>query len=540
MQWGSSQTAAVPRRQALALYNAWRIAQSLFLLGLMLGASFLESSSAIIAPWSWGIAIAYFSYALALALWLRSRQPVGFVMILTALVVDVFFVVVITHALVATGVETYLLLVIVVVAATVLLTSRLALFVAALATVCLLVDYALGSINAFRLNLSATEVGMLGAVLFAVALVGNHLTRIAASSAVLAEQRGADLASLGVVSELVVTHLQSGVLLLDAEDRIRLCNMPGHAALGGQVRAGERLSEKCPALQDLLDRWRRGNDGGRMPRALVGGAPLVLPRFVAVGGGEDARNVGGATLVFLDDTSELSRQAEQMTIQSVGRLGASVAHEIRNPLGAISHAAQLLSESSALRSSDKRLAEIIQRHSRRVNQLVENVLSLSRRRAATPEPVDLPVLLEKFRRQWLGGQAESNVDVVIDSMTGVVPLVLLDRSHAEQILHALADNAVAHGCCADGHCVIRFSVRYESTLKLVSLRVYDDGPGIPSELRAEVFQPFFTTRHEGSGLGLYIVHALCSANSATIDYVDDTDGHYFRLNFRVASSLASE
>ena len=112
-------------------------------------------------------------------------------------------------------------------------------------------------------------------------------------------------------------------------------------------------------------------------------------------------------LLFLEDTSSIQREAQQMKLASLGRLTASIAHEIRNPLGAISHASQLFDESPDLNPADRRLTEIIKTNSARVNQVIENVLQLSRRKPGTPERIALAGWLDELAAELINTQGFS-------------------------------------------------------------------------------------------------------------------------------------
>src|SRR5690606_39476565 len=107
-----------------------------------------------------------------------------------------------------------------------------------------------------------------------------------------------------------------------------------------------------------------------------------------------------STLLFLDDNTVVAQHAHHPKLASLGRLPASKAHEIRNPLSAISHAEQLLADSPSFQDQDRRLTDIIQQHSRRMNRVIETVLELSRRRQSDPQLLDLTLWLAHFVRDY--------------------------------------------------------------------------------------------------------------------------------------------
>jgi two-component system sensor histidine kinase PilS (NtrC family) len=234
------------------------------------------------------------------------------------------------------------------------------------------------------------------------------------------------------------------------------------------------------------------------------------------------------TLIFVEDNRIMSQEAQQLKLASLGRLTASIAHEVRNPLGAISHAAQLLSESPDINEADSRLSEIIQSHSRRVNTIIENVLQLSRRKASLPELIDLAEWIPEFVEEYKHTK-KAQIAVVL-KQTGVKTRV--DTSQLQQVLTNLMDNGLRYSEELTGSSTLTLEVGVDSENELPYLHVIDDGPGIPESEVEQVFEPFFTTASTGSGLGLYISRELCEANQASLIYKRTLAGKScFRLNF---------
>jgi two-component system sensor histidine kinase PilS (NtrC family) len=245
---------------------------------------------------------------------------------------------------------------------------------------------------------------------------------------------------------------------------------------------------------------------------------LVRARFVSAG------VAGGAfSLVFLEDLSKLQEQAQQLKLAALGRLTASIAHEIRNPLSAITHAGDLLHEEQ--RSPQKeRMVQIIRDNARRLERMVHDVLELSRRDRVQPEPIRvrqyLLTFIEEFARNEGQIPGESFSVEAADDVT-----VEFDRAHLNQVLWNLLHNAWRHCRRLAGSVRISASRRANR----VELHVIDDGDGVPKALQAQLFEPFFTTFASGTGLGLYIARELCAANGASLDYLDRGSGANFRI-----------
>jgi len=230
----------------------------------------------------------------------------------------------------------------------------------------------------------------------------------------------------------------------------------------------------------------------------------------------------------------LNQQAQQLKLASLGRLTASIAHEIRNPLGAISHASQLLGESDSLPTSDHRLLDIINNHSKRVNQIIENILQLSRRRAAKPAQINLqqwiPAFINDYKSSKSNGNqlnilmkekniGDSHNDFDYDDTNNNARLdAKFDTSQLQQVLTNLCDNGIRYGTIQAGRPDLRIEIGIDTSQQQPYIRVIDYGLGISDENNKHLFEPFFTTENTGSGLGLYICKELCEANQAIISY----------------------
>ncbi|MCB1792152.1 MAG: HAMP domain-containing histidine kinase, partial [Gammaproteobacteria bacterium] len=286
------------------------------------------------------------------------------------------------------------------------------------------------------------------------------------------------------------------------------------------------LTEASPPLAQQYHAWRQ-DPGGDLPdfRATSGGRDLRAG-FTPIG---DRDNRG--TLIVLEDTARLTAEAQQLKLASLGRLTAGIAHEIRNPLGAISHASQLLDESPQLPAPDRRMIEIIRHNSLRVNEVVESILKLSRQDNPHPKPLVLA--------PWLTDQVEDirqmhhfAVDQIQEEIDPPGTTVFADPGQLRQVIDVLCDNALRHFDREPGQLNIRMvgGITPESGGPFLELR--DNGPGIPRRAEANLFEPFFTTRNEGTGLGLYIARQLCEANHIRLEYMrQPRGGSCFRLSF---------
>jgi len=239
---------------------------------------------------------------------------------------------------------------------------------------------------------------------------------------------------------------------------------------------------------------------------------------------------GGPILVFLEDASLLNARVQQSKLASLGRLSASIAHEIRNPVGAMSHAGQLLAESAGLSEDDVRLTEIIRTHAERVSHIIDNVLQLSRRESSKTEYFALGPWLSDFAQEFTRTlelqEGELSVAQIPDDLQ-----VRMDPSHLHQVLWNLCDNAVKYASETGGILVELQAGRMQRSARPF-LEVLDQGHGVDPATIDKIFEPFFTDRSGGTGLGLYISRELCELNRATLVYQPRLPGgSIFRVVF---------
>jgi two-component system sensor histidine kinase PilS (NtrC family) len=221
-----------------------------------------------------------------------------------------------------------------------------------------------------------------------------------------------------------------------------------------------------------------------------------------------------------------------MKLAALGRLTANIAHEIRNPLSAISHATELLQEEPALSDTVARLLTIIRENTMRLDRMVIDVLKLNRGDRAHRQKFKVGEFLQTFADQFC--QIEKVARATFRLEFNAEPKVSFDHSHLNQVMWNLCRNALRHCRRQDGS--IRIAVSVMGGGNIVKLDVVDDGPGVPPALRSQLFEPFFTGATSGTGLGLYIAREVCEANDATLDYVDTSSGAQFTVLCRGAES----
>lgn len=422
-----------------------------------------------------------------------------------------------------------ILLALPVLALTLLAQRREGLLIAAAATAAVLVPQGLISMHAAH-PIDLATAGMLGVVLFAIAVAVWPLTDRLRSSEATVRRQEVDLANLAQLSEYIVRHLRESILVIDPEDRIRLINESAARLLGEAARVQAPLAQVCPALLDRLARWRQSTDS-------TGLFPLQEPTFAAPDGAREIRahfaalgeHSPAAVLVFLEDTSALAEKVQQSKLAALGRLSASIAHEIRNPVGAMSHAGQLLGESAALGPEDRRLTEIIRTHAERVSHIIDSVLRLSRREAARAEPLALVDWADAFRREFCETMQLPPDRLALNEPERAIT-IRFDPAQLRQIVWNLCENALRHAMAAPGADVIEIRCGRKGGRRPY-LEIADRGPGVPQDQVERIFEPFFSSGR-GTGLGLFLARELAQANGATLLYEPrHGGGSVFRLVF---------
>jgi len=375
-----------------------------------------------------------------------------------------------------------------------------------------------------------TRAGILGAVVFLVAASAWPVSIRLRESEALVRRQELDLANLAQLSQYIVQRLRESILVIDVEDRIRLINEAAAQVLGDTVAVpGALIGEVSPRLLYLLTLWRReAADATAETGTFVAadGARVIRPHFAPLGSSEPA-----PAIAFLEDTGELAAKVQQTKLAALGRLSASIAHEIRNPVGAMSHAAQLLAESPTLPAEDRRLAEIMQTHSTRVSGIIDNILQLSRRELPRPELIALEPWIRRFRDEYCATVQLQWQRLTIDPASESVE-VRVDASQLHQIFWNLCQNSVLHALPRSGAAPIELRYGRLGGVGRPYLQVADRGPGIEPADAERIFEPFFTRAPRGTGLGLFLARELAQANGATLLYeAREGGGSVFRIVF---------
>ena len=406
-----------------------------------------------------------------------------------------------------------LLYLLTVAASALLITKRvIATAVAALATLAVLSDSAYelqqGLIDASDM-LSA---GLLGSLIFLISLLLQQIAGRMAHIEEVADAATTQVATLEELNEQVIAHMTTGVCRISEAGQLTAVNQAGAQLLNlpgtGQSVDIEQLS---PSLAEYIRSWQAGHFAPASPFKVHPDGKPLLPELVHIGHDFDPE-----TLLFVEDFTPVTEAAQTLKLNSLGKLTASIAHEIRNPLTAISHASQLMDEGQDDPSEQKALRDIILTNTQRVNEIIENILQLSRREPPKQEPLDLLAWMRLFVPEYQQGQ--HHADCVDLQASGSVGTVEIDPGNLRRVLTNLLDNGIRHAGEHTGKFTVTLALSKDDQAQRAHMDVIDAGTGVPDAMLGRLFEPFFTTSAGGSGLGLYLCRELCESNGATLNY----------------------
>jgi two-component system sensor histidine kinase PilS (NtrC family) len=518
--------------RAIRIINIFRFLLSFILVVFYAFADKLNLSDGINNPslfLSLAIVYAIFSISLLVITPLKSSAVIFFHPL--QIVIDILFIIMMMYA--AGGIQSGLglLLIVTIVTASLVSNGRLAIFYAAVATIGLLLEQSYWILEWGMPISSYTQSVMLSLSCFATAWLAYSLAKRILLSEALASSRGVDLENLAQVNALITQQMQDGVLVVDENLNIRHYNSQAKQLLALEENAFNDLglSDNAPAIANLLRYWTDGNDEHKNLIIPINNRELNL-HIEPINHAD--RKFGA--VIFIQDWSKIQSAAQQAKLAALGRLTANIAHEIRNPLSAISHANQLLQEEEDLSKGNARILEIIEDNIQRINQIIKDVLELNRRDRTHQEKIALNQLIIDFHAQFC---AIEKIPAAYFTL-GLCPdqdTITFDRRHLIQILWNLCKNGWEHSRKEVGSLHLNCVQMQESLSSKKSgflIEVIDDGAGIAEQDRSKLFEPFYTTKTTGNGLGLYISRELADANSAQLYFQPQQRGCAFILELK--------
>ena len=509
---------------ALRYFNFYRVVIAGVFTILSLSGKLPPNLSDVNARLFVGVSLSYLVFAIG-ALFLAERRGLTYrIQVFGGVLADVLTTTLLMHAAggVTSGVG--MLLVVSVAGACLLASGRAAVFFAAVASIAMLGETFFGTLYENYSGANYTQAGLLGAACFGTAILASALAERARRSEALAAARALDIAHLSRLNEHIVRRMRAGIMVLDGDGEVVLANDSAAELLGLEThRMRGVLAAISTQVEEAYRRWLRS---GENPGTTIAGQGSInaLVSFTELDASEPEEH---GTLVFLEDAAETRQRVQQLKLASLGRLTASIAQEIRNPQGAISHAGQLLSESPDLTQQDKRLTDIVLQQSQRMNSIIENVMTIGRRHDVVSESFALRPWLEEFSAELEDRFELVEGDVVVRCLDEDVT-VRMDKSQLQQVLWNLCENGLRYATRAP---LLGFEAGVIESNGRPFLDVFDSGPGLSEGIADRLFEPFATTESKGTGLGLYIARELCESNQASLQLVERQQGCRFRIVF---------
>ena len=527
------------RWRSLQLYNGYRVLVALLFLVLQglfnLESSLLNFSNDLFS----NLVIAYFVFSIISAVFTWLEKPDIDVSLPTQIIIDIVFIVLLMHAQDGSQSSVGLLLIITIASASLISAGRLALFYAAMASIGILLEQLYRSVFAENASGNYTPAVLLSLGCFATAWLAYSLAKRSQESELLASQRGLDVQNMAQINALITHEMDDGVLVVDQNFNIKHHNIQAEVLLGNEITDDNHavtnwhdkaLSQVSPDLHSMLQTWMKETEHTldfAMPNILKlnTAARELRLRFLPI-----SNNREQGAVIFIEDWSQMHTQAHQVKLAALGRLTANIAHEIRNPLSAISHANQLLQEEDN-GPAVKRMLQIISDNVQRVDQIIKDVLELNRRDRTNQEIIYLENFITDFYAQFCAVEKIPSECFKLD-LKNADTIVSFDRRHLNQILWNLCKNGWRHSKNIENS--LKLVVSLSDKTHMVHIDIIDDGDGIPESVRGHLFEPFFTTEKSGTGLGLYIARELADANGAKLQYKTSSSGTQFIIHVKKA------
>lgn len=339
---------------------------------------------------------------------------------------------------------------------------------------------------------------------YVIALLGIRQSISYTSTLQLYKSQRKTITGLENMNQIIIEKLTNGVIVYQNDHVILHANESAKKLLG--------MRDIIFFPEEIQDYINSNKDGA------VYHAPNGMDLYLRKASVTEEKNFG---VLFIEDSSFLKKAAQQLNLASLGKLSGSIAHEIRNPLAAISTAAELLVESPDLKDQDKQISEIIVNQTKRANHIIEDILEMSKRKTAKSETLIIAEYLSNAKNQLIEqGFAESKQIQIIAAKDASIEF---DPDHFKQVVWNLASNAIKHGTDNE----LKMLVRGQT------IEFRNNGNAFDERKLKNLFEPFYTTHNRGTGLGLHICRQLCHDNHATLDYLHANEHHIFRIEFNL-------
>ena len=388
----------------LRLFNYFRVSLALFFITIYINGWLLEliptgySHPALFIT----TAVIYLTVSLFFITSVFQRKPGLDTQIIVHTIADIACITLLMHATGGVRSGLGMLLIISISMTSLFLHKRVTILFAAISALAIIGEQIYSQIVYANYSPAFTQAGLLGILIFISAFLATYTTKRLKESEKIAEQASHELETIVQMNEHIIKSMRTGIIVIKNDGRILMANNAALELLGNiNINAQTNIKDVSQNLYQRFIDWNNHAIQNHQPIQQTQGLPDIQPGFSHV---DQSNNINeklqGRTLIFLEDATQIAQRFQQVKLASLGRLTASIAHEIRNPLAAINHAGQLLGETSE-DAADKKLTTIINTQVIRLNGIVENVLQLSRQQRGTPEAIDLYQWLVQFREEFI-------------------------------------------------------------------------------------------------------------------------------------------
>lgn len=405
------------------------------------------------------------------------------------------------------------LLLIIIVASHSLLAQRLlALSGAALSSCAILAEELYLHFSHLVVQPAYSQAGLLGFSIFVTAIISSGLRKRMDNMRALAYAQGIKLANSLQLNTQVVTTMQEGVIAFDHEKNIQLINSAAFKMLNlNHDQIYQHLKDLPMRFQQAYQEWQK-NQTDEIFQISKHSAEIRLSGQNLIHEFQQATG----QVIFIHDISKESQKAQYMKLAILGNLAANIAHEIRNPLSSVSHAAQLLNEGSDTHLENQHLIKIIRDNCDRMNTIIKNVLNISKKQTDSPEIIDINHFIQIFIRDFRPSHLP---EVTIEFKPLPHPeKVFMDSSQLRQVLVNLCENGLRYSFANTQKAHLIIALETQSSPNVLLIHIQDFGKGIDGRDTKHMFEPFYTTEKNGSGLGLYLAREICQINGGQILY----------------------
>ena len=486
------------------------------------------------------VSLVYFITSLFFITGMVSRKPGLDTQVIIHTLVDITCIVTLMHATGGIRSGLGMLLIISISMTSLFLHKRITILFAAISALAVIAEQVYSQFIYADYSPAFTQAGMLGILIFITTILSAYTAKRLKESEKIAKVASLELENIVQMNEHIIGSMRTGIIVIKNNGAILMINNAGLELLGlTAVDQGSNLKNISTDLYNRFVDWNNDSIQNHQPIQQKQGLPDIQPGFSHIDKSLiPHEKIKGRTLIFLEDATQLTQRFQQVKLASLGRLTASIAHEIRNPLAAINHAGQLLGETSA-DAADRKLTDIINTQARRLNGIVENVLQLSRQQRGTPETIIIYQWLIQFREEFITTHSLQAYQIQIRIEPDDTK-ILFDSNQLHQVMWNLCSNAINHSHMDKANIMINIQGRIDAETQRPFIDIIDNGQGIDKDAQASIFDPFFTTSSEGTGLGLYITKEVIESNRAKIRYIAPaTGGTCFRIYFQQVQELNS-